>query len=326
MSETETLSPEEKAYFDTRGETVEAPKAETEDKPDPIEDDEQEPVVDAADDEPTVEEADEPADPDADPDADKPTGQSKVPLAALTKERNERKAAAKRAADAEREAAILRDRWEQLLAKDQPAQTEQQAAPEEAFDPNKDPLAIVNKLWETEQNRAKTAAEQAKQVEEQRKANEVWEQTVNVARTQYSSAAAADETFEPTYTALRQNIAQEYMELYGLPEHEARQQVDQYEAQQIQYAVSKGIDIADHMRKLAKTRNIRVDKPKPAPTGEDIDKIAAGVSGSTSLSAAGGGRVAATTAQSIADMSADEFEAWLGKAGNADKFRKLAGG
>lgn len=319
MSDPESLSAEDKAYFDTRGETVAAPPT---DEP-AIAD---EPVADEpiTDDEP-AELADEPA-ADGPVDPDKPTGQSKVPLAALTKERNERKAIAAKLAETERKAAILEDRWNQALQ-----QREQQAQPEAkqeapVLDPTKDPLGVVNQLLTDFQQRKQTAAEQERQTKEQAAQAEAWNKTLNVARSQYEAAAAADEAFEPTYTALRANIGQEFMELYGLTEAQAKAEVDRYEAQQIAYAVDRGIDLPTHMRKLAKARNISVTpKAEPKPVGEDLDKLAEGVNGSTSLSNAGGGRVASTSAQSIADMSPDDFAAWLSKNG-ADKFRKLAGG
>lgn len=318
MSDTETLSAEDKAYFDTRGETITAPE--------PVATEEEtttEEVVETAEVEIEAEEAEETTTEEAE--AEKPTGQSKVPLAALTKERNERKAIAARLAETERKAAILEDRWNQILQ-----QREQQAQPEAkqeapALDPTKDPLGVVNELLTDFQQRKQTAAEQERQTKEQAAQAEAWNKTLNVARTQYEAAASADENFEPTYTALRANIGQEFMELYGLSEAEARAQVDNYEAQQIAYAVDRGIDVATHMRKLAKTRNITVAPKTAPPAGETLDKLAEGVNGSTSLSAAGGGRVASTNAQSIADMSPSDFEAWLSKNGT-DKFRKLAGG
>lgn len=320
MSDTETLSAEDKAYFDTRGETVAAPPA---DEPAIVADEpEDEPIVD---DEPTdtVDEpaADEPAD------SDKPTGQSKVPLAALTKERNERKAIAARLAETERKAAILEDRWNQILQQQEKAnQPQAETATKPAKpDTKADPLGAVDYVLERIVAEDERRENEARQTKEQAAQTEAWNKTLNVARTQYEAAASADENFEPTYTALRANIGQEFMELYGLSEAEARAQVDNYEAQQIAYAVDRGIDVATHMRKLAKTRNITVAPKTAPPAGETLDKLAEGVNGSTSLSAAGGGRVASTNAQSIADMSPSDFEAWLSKNGT-DKFRKLAGG
>lgn len=309
--ETETLSAEDKAYFSTRGETTTPPEVTTEEETTTEE------VV-----EPIGVETEE-AEETTSEESDKPTGQSKVPLAALTKERNERKAIAARLAETERKAAILEDRWTQLLAsQQQPVQPQvEQPAP---LDPSKDPLGVVNELLTDMQQRKQSEADRTRQEREQQAANEAWNKTLGVARAQYEAAATSDPAFEATYTALRQNIGAEYMELYGMSAAQAGAEVDRYEAQQIAYAVDRGIDIAAHMRKLAKARNVA--PPPKAEPAEDIDKIAQGVNGSTSLSNAGGGRVAATNAQSIADMSPDEFGAWLSKDGNQAKFKKLAGG
>lgn len=317
MSDTETLSAEDKAYFDTRGETAATPPA-----ADHVVNDDDGADIDA---EVAGDPVEEPVSDDV-VDPDKPTGQSKVPLAALTKERNERKAVSAKLAETERKAAILEDRWNQALAREQ--QVEKPAVETKApVDLSNDPMAIINELHSESQQRKQSEAERAKTERENAAANEAWGKTLNVARAQYESAAAADEAFEPTYTALRANIGQEYMDLYGLSEAQAKAEVDAFEAQQIAFAVDRGIDVGAHMRKLAKARNIVVTPKAPEKdAGEDIDRIASGVNGATSLSNAGGARVAATNAQSIADMSPDEFGAWLSKDGNQSKFRKLAGG
>jgi hypothetical protein len=315
MSDPETLSAEDKAYFDTRGETV-APETTTT-EPETTTEEVAEPVAEEAEEtaELTTDEAD----------GEKPTGQSKVPLAALTKERQALKAEKVARAEAERKAAILEDRWNQALAqREEPPKPAAQQPP--ALDPNKDPLHVVNELLTDFQQRKQSEAEYERQTKEQQAANDAWDKTLNVARAQYEAAASADEAFEPTYVALRVSLGREYMEAYGLSEAQAKAEVDRYEAQQIAFAVDRGIDVATHMRKLAKARNVSApakEAPKPA---EDLDKLAEGVNGSTSLSSAGGGRVASTTAQSVADMSPDEFAAWLGKDGNQAKFKKLAGG
>lgn len=321
MSDLETLSAEDKAYFDARGETAAAPAL--------VADDDQgiAPVDDLAGGDPSGEQGetvDDVIDPDAPADPDKPTGQSKVPLAALTKERNARKEEARARAAAEQRAAILEDRWNQALATKEPAKAAE--APAEV-DPNIDPLAAINELVTTTRAERAAKAEAEKQQRERDAQNEAWNKTLDRAKSEYSEAATDDPAFEETYVALRQNIATEYMEAYGLTQQQAIAEVNNYEAQQIEFAVSRGINVADHMRKIAKARNVTAPKKAPAAPapGTDLDKLAEGVKGSTSLSAAAGGAVAQSTAQSIADMSPADFEAWLTKNG-AEKFRKLAGG
>lgn len=314
MTDTESLSAEDKAYFDSRGETN-VPAVAT---PDPAADDPA-PDADLPDD---LVEDDAAGDPAADP--NKPTGQSKVPLAALTKERNERKAVAAKLAETERKAAILEDRWNQILQQREQAAEKEPERPQ--IDAHKDPLAAVNELLTDLNQRKQTEAERQAQETQTRAAREAWNKTLNTAQTQFKEAATEDADFEPTYVALRMAIGSEFMEAYGLSPQEAKAELDNYEAQQINYAMSRGINVADHMRKLAKARNVVAPAKEPAAKAEDLDKLAEGVNGSTSLSNAGGGRVAATNAQSIADMSPEEFGAWLAKPGNGDKFKKLAGG
>jgi len=318
MIDNETLSAEDKAYFDSRGETVTAPEPAQSGSPAATEEE----IAEVAEAEADAGEVGEAA---ATGEGEKPTGQSKVPLAALTKTRGELKTERAARLEAERKAAILEDRWNQILAqREEQARTQVEEKP--ALDPLKDPIHAITELVSDHQQRKQQEAQRAQQVKEQEAANTAWARTLDVARAQYSEAASADATFEPTYTALRNNIAGEYMELYGLTQAQAIAEVDNFEAQQIAYAVNRGINVGEHMRRLAKARNVTAPaKQEATPSAEDLDKLAAGVNGATSLSNAGGGRVAATTAQSVADMSPEDFAAWLSKNG-ADKFRKLAGG
>lgn len=324
MSETETLSAEEQAYFSSRGETLEAEKP-TQEQPkvDEVAADEGVEVeVDLGDD---VEAEDETTE-DTDVEAEKAEkADKKVPLRALTKTREELKAEKRRADAIEAEAKVLRERWDQMLAAQQKPQEE--AKPEPELDPSKDPLTAVNALWEERRQEKLTKAEQEKQAEDQRKQQEVWNQTLAVAREQYQEAAKADEAFEPTYNAVRQSLMTEYMEVYGLDDQQALAYVNQFEADQTAYAIQRGINVADHLRKIARVRGVKPPEPekRPEADAEAIERLEKGVSGSTSLSAASGGRSTTQTAETIANMSAADFEKWLSKNGTGG-FRKLAGG
>lgn len=323
MSELETLSAEEQAYFSSRGETLEA------EKPTP----EEPKVEDVSQDDTTAEVDDDlPEEVETEEVTTEETGEAEaekqnkqVPLRALTKTREELKAEKARAAAIEAEAKVLRERWDQMLAAQQKPQEE--AKPESEVDPAKDPLAAVNAIWEERKQEKLTKAEQEKQAEEQRKQQEVWTQTLNVARGQFQEAATADEAFEPTYNAVRQSLFTEYKEVYGLDDQQALAEVDQFEANQIAYAVQRGVNVADQLRAIARVRGVKPPQPekKPEPDTEAIDRLEKGVSGSTSLSAASGGRSTTQTAESIANMSAADFEKWLSKNGSGG-FRKLAGG
>lgn len=321
MSDTETLSAEEQAYFSSRGETMEAEKPTPEEPK--VEDVSQDDTTDAELEEvETEEETTE----DPEGEAEKAEKADKtVPLRALTKTREELKAEKARATAIEAEAKVLRERWDQMLAAQQKPQEE--AKPEPELDPSKDPLAAVNAIWEERKQEKLTRAEQEKQAEEQRQQQEAWNQTVNLARGQFQEAAKADETFEPTYNAVRQSIITEYKEVYGLSDEQALAEANQFEANQIAYAVQRGVNVADQLRAIARVRGVKAPEPekKPEADAEAIERLEKGVSGSTSLSAASGGRSTTQTAETIANMSAGEFEKWLSKNGSGG-FRKLAGG
>ncbi|MFD1945062.1 hypothetical protein [Paradevosia shaoguanensis] len=319
--EAESLSAEEKAYFDSRGE-AEIKPAEAE-KPDAGV--EAEPEADAS-----PELADDLGEADASqaPDGEgKDAEKHRVPLHTLTKERSARKEAERRAIAAEEGRRVLEDRWNQMLAVQQPKET---AEPAKEIDPAVDPVGALAELVQGQRAQRAAEADRQKAEKEQSEQQAAWTRKTDIARSQYQSAAAEDATFEPTYNALRQVIGEELMDLYGLTIEQARHEVDRYEAQQIEYCVDRGIDVADHLRKLAKARRVTApaqasNDPKPDPAKE-IERLADAVDGATTLSGAGGAPIRTLDAEAIANMKPDEFEAWLGKPGNQAKFRKLAGG
>lgn len=323
MSDTEILSAEEQAYFSSRGETMEAEKPTAEEpKVEGVSQDDTATEVD--DDLPEEIKTEEEATGEASSETDKAKEADKtVPLRALTKTREELKAEKRRADAIEAEAKVLRERWDQMLAAQQKPQED--VKPEPEIDPTKDPLAAVNAIWEENKQAKLTKAEQEKQAEEQRQQQEQWNQTVNLARGQFQEAAKADETFEPTYNAVRDSIKTEYMEVYGLDEQQAIAEVNQFEANQIAYAVQRGVNVADQLRAIARVRGVKAPEKKQEADAEAIERLAQGVSGSTSLSAASGGRSTTQTAETIANMSTADFEKWLSKNGTGG-FRKLAGG
>jgi len=316
--EAESLSAEEKAYFDSRGE-AEIKPAEAEKPGAGIE---AEPGADAS-----PELADDLGEPDASqaPDGEgKDAEKHRVPLHTLTKERSARKEAERRAIAAEEGRRVLEDRWNQMLAVQQPKEIAESA---KEIDPAVDPVGALAELVQGQRAQKAAEADRQKAEKEQSEQQAAWTRKTDIARSQYQSAAAEDATFEPTYNALRQVIGEELMDLYGLTMEQARHEVDRYEAQQIEYCVDRGIDVADHLRKLAKARRVTGQALAPkADPAKELEKLADAVEGATSLSDAGGAAVKTLDAEAIANMKPDEFEAWLGKPGNQAKFRKLAGG
>lgn len=312
------LSAEEQAYFDTRGESVPEQKAEPAPEEAPAE---------------TPEPAAEPdAEPESEPEAaeepdDKPTGKSPVPLAALTKTRNELKEAKKAREDAERRAAILEDRWNMVLAAQQQPQ-EQKTEPPAIPDPETDPIGALK--WMREQVSGITAksAEQEKQQREGQQRQEAWNRTVATVSKAFNDAAAEDPTVNEAYQAIFASAAGE-MKAMGLSDPEIKAQLTQLENQHISFIASRNLDIPAYVKGLAGARGWKPaeppkkDEPKPE---EQIDKLAKNVEESTSLSAANGAAPTTLSAQAIADMSPSDFEAWYSKPDNQKKFRRLAGG
>ena len=141
--ENEGLSSEEKAYFDSRGET--------EIKVEPtVEKSEPETVTDEVE---TEVETGAEAETDGEQQPDKPQQPKTVPLAALTKEREARKAEKARIAELERLNNTWQERWNQVL---QPQKQEQAPAEPEIPAPE-DPMGRIN--WIVDQIQSRRCAE-----------------------------------------------------------------------------------------------------------------------------------------------------------------------
>lgn len=309
-TEGESLSSEEKAYFDSRGESE--VKAEPETKAEPEAEPETE-VVDEV-------ESDVETEPKAEGEEPKP--QKTVPLAALTKERAERKAEKARLADLERQNSIWQDRWNQILAANEPAKVEDKAdAP-----PTDDPIAALNWLVErtTKQDAAsKEAAEQTRQREEQER---TWNTAYTKITTDFAEAVKSDPSLDDAYKALWGSKYRE-MEALGYEKDQINAVLAREEAQHIIHMAQSGKSVADYIKGLAGARGWAPKAAEPkADAAADIKKLAEAVDGSTTLSGAGGEGPRVMDARAIADMSPTEFEAWLGKPGNMQKFRRAAGG
>jgi hypothetical protein len=317
-TEVTSLSADEKAYFDTRGEVEvkDTPAPQVSEEPSKPEPEAVEVDVDAE-----LAETDVADDTEA---PEKPTGQSKVPLAALTKERAKAKAEAERRIEAEKKAAILEDRWNMVLASQQ--QQEQPAQVEEIPDPAVDPQGALNwAIQQAKDAREKQAAE-AQKTEEQRRADAEWQETYRAVNEDYTASVAAEPTIKTAHEYLLNSQGEEFMAM-GMSREEAQQEISRIEAQHIAFAKRTGKQIGPYIMGLAKARGFRAEAAKPAADpASEIDRLNEAVAGSTSLSDGGGAAPAVTNAQSIADMSPEKFAEWIGKPGNAAKFKRLAGG
>lgn len=308
----ESLSSEEQAYFESRGEAPIKPEPETQPeqpKPDEI-------TVDLDDDEP---EEQAPAGAE-----DAPAQPKTVPLAALTKTRGELKDTKTKLSDLERRNAVLEDRWNQILAaQQQPAQSA--PAEEQIPDPETDPQGAI--AWATAQIKAINDGKKAEaaKTEQQKAAEREWAETYTAVNKSYNAAAETDPLINEARDYLIDSVGQEAMAM-GLTREQAQAEISRVEAEHIRFAHKQGLEIGEYVKKLAKARGWAGKgkaEAQPDPKAE-IEALAEGVEAATSLSAAGGAAPKTVRAQDIADMSPEQFEKWLNK--NPNAFRKLAGG
>lgn len=313
--ETEALSPEEQAYFDSKGETLE-PEKEVE-KPEPdaeIETDE--PEVETEDDQP-----------------DEPRAAKTVPLAALTKTREETKALKQALEEQKTRNAIWEDRWNTLLKSgQQPA--EQQAAKDEDPEPDPNVDIFAHQQWLARQlkaerdTRTKQEQEQARQREEQQAELQVWNAWETDARSyvqenaDFPNAAQWLSDFRDKQLAALGKVQTQFAD-----PKVRNAQIEQELKQIVIAAKQQGLSSAQFIYEIAQGYGYTPKAPEPeADPAASLDRLERAVSGSTSLSATGGGRpAAAPDAAAIANMSPEQFGAWLAKNGERG-FKKLAGG
>lgn len=308
--EEDTLSAEEQAYFDTKGET--APAAEPE--PEVVDDPEAE-----------IEEVEAEK-------ADEPKAAKTVPLAALTKTREETKALKAALEEQKTRNAIWEDRWNTFLRQQQPV--EQQVAKDEdpEPDPNVDIFAhqqwLGRQLKAERETRAKQEQEQARQREEQHVEQQIW-----TAWEQDAATYVADNADFPNAAKWLSDFRDAQLKALGKVDErfaDARarnMQIEQELKQIVIGAKQRGLSSAQVIYELAQGYGYT---PKAAETQTDaagaLDRLEKSVAGATSLSATGGARPAAgLDAAAIANMSPEQFGAWLAKNGERG-FKKLAGG
>ncbi len=315
--EDDTLSSEDQAYFDSRGETEIKAPADAADKPEPAAAD---PVADAevGDDEADIAEAE--AEGEQQPGAEP----KRVPLAALTKTRQEARAERAGRIAAEQRAAILEDRWNTALQQMRPQQ-EQEAAP--AIPDMSDPQAVLDWARNELVGRKEREAAEAKERTEREAGQRAFQQAYEAVNDTYTKAAKADPEIVEAHNAVRNSLGNELLAM-GYTEAQARSEIGKIENQHLVYIAQNNLEIGPYLKSLAKARGW-APKPKADPAEdaqERVARLADAVDGSTSLSGAGGGAPRVLDAQAIANMKPDEFEAWLGKPGNHAKFKKMAGG
>ena len=284
MPETEDLTPEEEAYFETRG--AEAPA--------------EQPVV-----EPAVE-------PVAEPVAEEKKPEPRlVPLEALHEERRERQALAKQVQEREQAFTRLQTRLDTLEELRKPVV--QPPSYEE------DPLGAINhKLEETTRN-----YETLQHAEQERAAHAAQGRQIAQLQS-YAKATADEYAkkvpdFYDAYNAM-QSLKEAELRAMGWDDvDEIKQWVLEYEFGMIQKAVKDGANVAERLYNMAKV--LGYTPKQMADAEKKLDAIAAGQQASKSLGGAGGAAPAAKlTLEALDKMSDDEFAKYTS---DPDVWRKL---
>lgn len=250
-----------------------------------------------------------------------------VPLRAVTREREEKKQLRDSLAEMERKYAVLTDRWDTMLkgAQPQPAQVEPPRVP----NPNEDLFkagewsiekitSIEDRLNKQEQERQ----EAAKAADLEAKVDAFWKRDV-------SAYAEKNADFRPAATWLAEFRDKQ---LQGIAIVDPRMAdpawrnyaIDNDLKQIIATAAKQGRSPAEVVYELAKSWGYTPKAAEPPAAGAIAD-LAKNADAEISLSAANGSRQPASPdAETIANMSPDQFEKWLSKNGTAG-FRKIAG-
>lgn len=306
----DTLSGEAKAYFDSRGEF-------------PVPDHDGR-LTEAGPDEAARQEIEgqDPSTEASEHPAARSGEQPKVPLRAVTREREANKELRARIAEMEKRSAVLEDRWNTMLALQQPQQEETAPSPP---DPDEDIFAFSR--WQAEQLRALQEHVTGREVAEyeaavaQRAEQAVWNfweasaREFAEANVDFGDAARWLSTFrddqlqalaavDPRFSDARARNWQIEEELKAIVVNAAQQGKSPAE---LVYGIARGYGY----------------QPSKSADGAGLARLAQNIEAETSLSDLGGSRPAGPRdAKDIADMSPAEFDAWFRKNG-AEGFRRL---
>jgi len=304
------LSASEAAYFESGGETeitVELPSIpeDTPAHPIPAAVDPENPPHDAAD------------------NADK---NKFVPHGALHAEREERKKLQTQLAELQTKSAVLEDRWNTILKVQQP-QEETKAPP----DPNEDIFAYSK--WQAEQLEALKAKVEGREQQEVQSRQQMEQEQAVWSEWSQSAQSFASQTpdFGDAVKFLsgareKQLTAMARVDPRFADQNGRTQQINAELKGIILAAKQQGISPAEAVYQIAKDYGFTAPMPDPAQTSEKIEQIDAAQNASRTLAATSGKPAGdALTAQAIADMPAAEFDRWLSKPENQQRFNKLMG-
>lgn len=234
-----------------------------------------------------------------------------VPLPLYLQTRDEAKEAKRLAAD-------LQAKWEKMEAK---FNTPEPAMP----DPEADPVAALKALTGEFQRLKGETAEQARQRQQAEQHQAAQREFLG----RYQAAAAefvqAKPDFMAAYSHLRADRAAELAAM-GFAGPQAQHILEQEEFGIAAQAFQQGRNPAEVMYALAARRGYKAAEAKPDAKAPDLKTIAAGQAAAGTLSGSGSAAPPDLTLESVANMSTDEFEAWIAEPKNAKKWDSLKRG
>lgn len=298
-NETGGLSPDEAAFFESRGET--APPAAA---PEPAAEIEAPPPA-------TGEEAEFEESEDRGKD-------HRVPVAVVRAERQKRQEAEKRLKESDERWARADERM-RLMAEAQQGQQQPQQ-PEPPPDPEVDVFGATIHNTREVQDIRRWQAEQQQAAQQQQQLYHL--NQAFMAKAQEFSAQSPD--FEDAHRFVREKRA-EALRIQGVPEHQIQGHLANDEMYVVAGAFQQGVNPAERLYALARSYGYAPKAADPQPdTGALIDAKADTVARAKSLSQAGGQATPrAVNAKALADMSDDDFDAFISKQGSKGFRRAL---
>lgn len=304
-----SLTAEEQAYFDNRG-NVPEPKTEPEQAaaPDPEDADEPIDLIDEVDEE-------EELDPDAEPD-EKPRKQV-VPIKALHKEREERKALAAKLQTIEIERARMEERMNMMLQQMQaPQQKEAEQQRQDEMPGDDDPIAQIEWLKSQVITQKQQEQEQRKAQEQQQAIQRHVMEVDNVLTQAMTEDPTVKEAFDFGVQALRDHYAKQ-----GVPPWELEPYIQRDMQNYALRAPKTKAELAEYAKANARYFGWSPQAQQPSPEAAKMDAKPS----TKSLSQASGSAAGATmTAQDLLRMDPDQFQRFIDK--NPKKYRQMLGG
>lgn len=312
-TDSEALSADEVAFFESRGEKG---------LPEPAKEPEKIEAKPEAKPDGKADAKPESDDPEAEETVDLPDNKGRfVRHGAFHAEREKRKALEKqiierdqRLSQREQEFARVDERLK-LLTEAVSAQEPSQPAP--MPDPSKDIFGAFNwAVSRLKQIEGKQAETEKVSIEQRAEA-----ELRNTYMASAQEFASRQTDFRDAYQFLMQGRDAE-LQAYGVSDPQERMRmIASEERGLVQRAMRDRVNPAERVYALAKARGYALKAPEPEPKPEpkvelkaaDLDTIAKGIASSKSLSAAGGSPTDVLTAEALANMSDEEFGAYLAK-------------